>query len=55
MEIGKYDLQTNSSISRGLVMLGCQIHGVQVDELWLNSNKENWKIVHDLFQGIDVK
>ena len=55
VEIGKYDLQTNSAISRSLVLHGCQMHGVQLDELWLDSNKDHWKIVHDLFQGLYEK
>ena len=52
MEIGKYDMQQNTPVPLCLIKNGCSIHGVQVDELWLDANKELWSEVHDLVQGI---
>ena len=51
IEIGKYDLQTNSAIPSSLNMKCVTFHGVQVDELWLDKNKEKWSEVSQIFQG----
>ena len=54
MEIGKYDMQTNSPIPTILMIKGCQIHGVQLDELWLERSRWAWGTVHRLFaEGLE--
>ena len=47
-------MQTNSSIPKILMIKGCQIHGVQLDELWLERSRSRWGAVHRLFaEGLE--
>ena len=54
VEIGKYDMQTNSPLPATLMIRGCQIHGVQLDELWREQSRAAWSRVHGLFaEGLE--
>ena len=47
-------MQTNSPLPATLMMRGCQIHGVQLDELWREQSRAAWSRVHRLFaEGLE--
>ena len=47
-------MQTNSPLPATLLIRGCQIHGVQLDELWRERSRAAWREVHGLFaEGLE--
>ncbi|RNA09364.1 fatty acid synthase [Brachionus plicatilis] len=55
LEIGKFDLNKNSSLGMSVFLKNISFHGILLDSLFDKSNEHEWKTVHDLVQnGIET-